>query len=387
VNDRILVVHAFFDVFGGAELLTLRFSQALMEQGFNVDLLTATPVDQDRIKGIFGDVKLPRVMVKRVKEVEYLSRLMPGRLMRLRRLVVYRKYLPIVEEAEREYDIVIDTQSNLPTPVDISYIHFPFSILPPLQATRRGGLRWTIYNQLVNLLARNYKTPRSGRVLANSTWTAHMVYRAYGVIPDILYPPVDVQYFNTVAGNTGREKLVVTISRFIPGKKLDGVLEVARELPDYTFIISGSTGPGSERIIEALKARKEQLGLINIEFKPNMLRKELRELLGEAMFYLHPEYTEHFGIAVVEAMSAGLVPIAYRDGGAWYDVVSQVSNILGYNNIEEVPRIIKTIEKNRELYIKLRERAIEVSKIFTYENFKKSLIEKVHYVLNIKKLK
>jgi len=118
-----------------------------------------------------------------------------------------------------------------------------------------------------------------------------------------------------------------------------------------------------------------------------MLRKELRELLGEAMFYLHPEYTEHFGIAVVEAMSAGLVPIVYRDGGAWYDVVSQVSNILGYNNIEEVPRIIKTIEKNRELYIKLRERAIEVSKIFTYENFKKSLIEKVHYVLNVKRLK
>jgi len=45
MNDRILVVHALFDVLGGAELLALRFSQALMEQGFNVDLLTATPVD------------------------------------------------------------------------------------------------------------------------------------------------------------------------------------------------------------------------------------------------------------------------------------------------------------------------------------------------------
>jgi Glycosyltransferase len=382
VSDRILVVHALFDVLGGGELFALRLTQALMEHGFNVDLLTATLVDQDKLREIFGDVKLPRIMVKRVKEAEYLSKLMPGRLVRLRRLVVYRKYLPIIEEAKREYDLVIDTQSNLPTPVDISYVHFPI-LLP----TRRGGLYWTIYNQLVDLLAGDCKNPRSGRILANSTWTAHMVYRVYGIIPDILYPPVDVEYFSTVAGNTNREKLVITISRFTPEKKLDGILEVARELPDYTFIISGSTGPGSERIIEALKARKEQLGLTNIEFKPNMPRQELREQLGEAMFYLHPEFTEHFGIAVIEAMAAGVVPIVYRDGGAWHDVVSKVSVILGYQSISEVPKIVRRLGENKDLYSKLRERSIELSKDFNYENFKKNLLEKARYVLRVKKLR
>jgi glycosyltransferase involved in cell wall biosynthesis len=104
------------------------------------------------------------------------------------------------------------------------------------------------------------------------------------------------------------------------------------------------------------------------------------------MFYLHPEFTEHFGIAVIEAMSAGCVPIVYRDGGVWYDIVSKISNILGYNNIEEVPKIIRVIEVNRELYTELRKKSIEVSKTFNYENFKKNLMEKVKYVLRIKKL-
>jgi glycosyltransferase involved in cell wall biosynthesis len=104
------------------------------------------------------------------------------------------------------------------------------------------------------------------------------------------------------------------------------------------------------------------------------------------MFYLHPEFPEHFGISVVEAMSAGCVPIVYRDGGAWYDLVSRISSTLSYISIKEVPEIINVLEKNRNLYEKLREISIEVSKNFNYENFRSNLVEKVNYVLKIKKL-
>jgi glycosyltransferase involved in cell wall biosynthesis len=289
-----------------------------------------------------------------------------------------------METARREYDIVFDTQSNLPTPVDISYIHFPAVL--ELTGIKRRGVRWAVYNQLIKYLAGRFKTPRSGRVLTNSTWTAHIVYTAHHVYPDILYPPVDIEYFNIVSQNDNREKLVVTVSRFTPEKKLDKIVKVAKMLPDHTFILVGSTGPGSEKIIESLNALKEQYRVYNVELKPNLPRRELRELMGEAMFYLHPEFSEHFGIAVVEAMSAGLVPIVHRDGGAWYDAVSKISDMLGYKDIEEAPRIIKTIEDNRDLYIRLREKAVEMSKQFNYGNFKKKLLEKVNYVLKIKKL-
>jgi glycosyltransferase involved in cell wall biosynthesis len=381
VSGRVLIVHALFDILGGGELFALKLTQALSEEGFNVEILTATSIDPGKLREIYGDVKLPKVMVKRVKEAEYLSKLMPGRLVRLRRLIIYRKYESIIEEAKEKYDLIFDTQSNLPTPVDISYIHFPM-----LLSTRREGLYWIIYDQLVKSLAGDYKIPRSGRVFVNSTWTAHMVYRVYGIIPDILYPPVDIEYFINISESSVREKIVVTISRFTPEKKLDKILDIARKLRDYTFIIIGSTGPGSNKVLEALNAKKDLLNTTNVEFKPNLPRYKLRDLLSKAMFYLHPEFTEHFGIAVIEAMSAGCVPIVYRDGGVWYDIVSKISNILGYNNIGEVPKIIRVIEVNRELYTELRKKSIEVSKTFNYENFKKNLVEKVKYVLRIKKL-
>jgi len=381
---RALVIHALFDILGGGELFALKLSEALIESGFEVELLTATPVDTVKLRDIYGDVEPPRTTVKRVREAEYLSKLMPGRLVRLKRLVVYREYESLMETARREYDIVFDTQSNLPTPVDISYIHFPAVL--ELTGVERRGVQWAVYNQLIKYLAGRFKTPRSGRVLTNSTWTAHMVYTAHHVYPDILYPPVDIEYFNIVSQNDNREKLVVTISRFTPEKKLDKIVKVAKELPDYTFILVGSTGPGSEKIIESLNALKEENQVYNVELKPNLPRRELRELMGRAIFYLHPEFSEHFGIAVVEAMSAGLVPIVRRDGGAWYDAVSKISDMLGYKDIEEAPRIIKTLEDNRDLYIRLREKAVEISKQFNYGNFKKSLLEKVNYVLKIKKL-
>jgi glycosyltransferase involved in cell wall biosynthesis len=384
MNLKALVIHALFDVLGGGELFALKLTQALMEQGFDVEVLTATPVDSGKLREIFGEVKIPRIMVRRVKEAEYLSKLMPGRLVRLRRLVVYREYSPVIEEAKKEYDLVIDTQSNLPTPVDISYMHFPTLI--ELTSVENKGFQWFIYNQLIKQLAGGFKNPRSGRILSNSTWTAHMVYKVHGVIADVVYPPVDIEYFAVVSNNDEREKLVVTVSRFTPEKKLDKILDVAKTLPDYRFIIVGSMGPGSDKILESLRVKKEQLGLTNIELKPNLSRRELRELLGKAMFYLHPEFPEHFGISVVEAMSAGCVPIVYRDGGAWYDLVSRISSTLSYISIKEVPEIINVLEKNRNLYEKLREISIEVSKNFNYENFRSNLVEKVNYVLKIKKL-
>jgi len=384
MKDRVLIVHALFDVLGGGEFFALKLSQTLAEQGFDVEILTATPVDQGKLRNIFGEVKTPRISVKRIKEAELLSKLMPGRLVRLRRLVIYRKLLPVIEEKKKEYDILIDTQSNLPTPVDISYMHFPTLI--EMTSVKNKGLQWFIYDQLVKQLARGFKNPRSGRILTNSTWTAHMIYKVHGVIADVVYPPVDVEYFTTVSNSYEKEKLVVTVSRFTPEKKLHKILDVARELPDYTFVVVGSTGLGSEKVIEDLKGRMDKLRLRNVELKPNLPRSQLRELLSKALFYLHPEFTEHFGIAVIEAMSAGCIPIVYRDGGAWHDAVSKVSEKLGYSNVSDAPKIIRQIEKERQLQEELRKRSIEVSKTFSYENFKKNLVEKVYYILKVKKL-
>ncbi|MEM1617932.1 MAG: glycosyltransferase, partial [Desulfurococcaceae archaeon] len=91
-------------------------------------------------------------------------------------------------------------------------------------------------------------------------------------------------------------------------------------------------------------------------------------------FYVHPQYQEHFGIAVVEAMSAGAVPIVYRDGGAWVDVVSNISHELGYTELDEVPAIIRKLESDHSKMTALREEAIKKSLEFRREVFQEKFL-------------
>jgi glycosyltransferase involved in cell wall biosynthesis len=240
------------------------------------------------------------------------------------------------------------------------------------------------YNSLLNhLLKQLCRLGRPKLILTNSSWTARWVLRAYGGNSPIkvLHPPVDVEYFLEVANEDTRENLIITISRFTPEKNLGEILKIAKSLKDYNFLLVGSVSKYSKPVIENLRNYIESEGLENVTLKFNIPRNELREILSKAKYYLHPPFPEHFGIAVVEAMSAGCIPIVYRDGGVWYDIVSKVSGSLGYNTIDEVVKIIKGLDNDKDTYIKLKEKSVEISKSFSYSNFKNKLLECINDVL------
>jgi glycosyltransferase involved in cell wall biosynthesis len=195
-----------------------------------------------------------------------------------------------------------------------------------------------------------------------------------------------VEYFSKIANNDRREKLVVTISRFNAEKRLDRIVDVAARLRDYTFVLIGSTYEYSSAVLHEIERKAREYRLDNVFVKTDLPRPKVLGYLRDARFYLHPPFPEHFGIAIVEAMAAGLVPIVYRDGGAWTDIVRYIDRRLGYSRVEEVPKIIKHLDADSDLYGELRSRSIRVSKMFSYENFKRSFVEKVDYVMRVKKL-
>jgi glycosyltransferase involved in cell wall biosynthesis len=259
----------------------------------------------------------------------------------------------------------------MPTGADIVYVHYPAL----LGTTSKSGLYWRIYDKLVQHMSKRL-LGKPKLVLCNSTWTVEKFKSVYkgDLNVNVLHPPVSVEYYGEVSGNTKRENIVVTVSRFTPVKNLERIVDVAKALGEFKFIIAGSKAKYSEPVIDKINAKIKEFRVNNVELLTDISRSELRNVLGTAKYYLHPPFAEHFGIAVVEAMSAGLVPIVYRDGGVWYDVVSRVSVMLAYSDISEVPSVIRKLKENMDLYVKLRERSIEISKLFSYENFKKKLL-------------
>jgi len=90
IKVNALIVHPYFEIIGGAEYLALQVSRVLMESGFNVEVLSATPVDVERLNRFFGNGRLPKITIKRVKTADHLSYLSPGRFVRLRKLFIYQ---------------------------------------------------------------------------------------------------------------------------------------------------------------------------------------------------------------------------------------------------------------------------------------------------------
>ncbi len=376
---KVGVFNALLELAGGSEKFALELCRALNELGHDAELITFCS-DWDALQrslSLLAPEYKPKLTAKPTPPTyNVLDSVLAGRFLRLKRLILASHLLKGLQNSD--YDILIDTSSNIPLDVDISYIHYP--------AGTGGGVIYAFYHVLVKFLSKFLEgDPRL--VLTNSSWTAEKVVALYPRLSGrvyVLHPPVDVEYFNEGLAY-GRERLVVTISRFTPEKNLDKVLDVAKELKEYEFVLVGSTAKYSEPVIKSLKNRIDGEGLGNVNIMVNLPRDELRKLLSRAKYYLHPQFAEHFGISVIEAMAAGCVPIVYRDGGAWYDVVSKVSDVLGYNDVAEVPNIIKRIDCGGDLYSALRDKSVEYSKKFNYEGFKKNLSNWVNCILRIKK--
>ena len=373
---RVAVFNAHLGLAGGGELVALNIAKALEEAGCRVDLVTYRfeVKDVERAFELLTPGYKPKSLV--VYDTPVLIKLLGvgGRFVRLRRLLLVNDFL---RRNRGKYDLIIDTSSNMPTKADIVYVHYP----TVLRTSNKSGLHWALYDKLVKYTSKRL-LGKPKLVLCNSSWTAEKFKSVYssGLRVEVLHPPVDVEYFSRVADKS-KENLIVTVSRFTPEKNLEKVVDVADKLREFKFTMIGNRAKYSEPVIDKIEKRVKELKTGNVELLFNVPRDRLREILGSAKYYLHPPYAEHFGISVVEAMSAGCIPIVYRDGGTWHDVVSKVSDKLGYNNIHEVSHIIREIEGNKELYEKLKERSLEVSCLFTYGEFKEKLLAHLESVL------
>ncbi|MGF1457362.1 MAG: glycosyltransferase [Alphaproteobacteria bacterium] len=125
---------------------------------------------------------------------------------------------------------------------------------------------------------------------------------------------------------------IVNVGRFDPdghSKRQDVVLEIFKAAlataPDLRLSLVGGAG-SSQSQTDYLALLKDQAKGLPVEFLVNASRSDLEQEIARSGIYLHacgfdqnlvaaPERQEHFGIAVVEGMMAGLIPIVFDNGG------------------------------------------------------------------------
>ena len=147
---------------------------------------------------------------------------------------------------------------------------------------------------------------------------------------EVLYPPVP----QAAVGGTAKQARILTVGRFFSGghnKRHDLLIKAFRVLhaqhgDGVEFHLAGSSMPDPQHMDYVGRLQELAVGL-PVVFHVNASPHLLDSLYQEAAIYWHgtglqedlrksPELAEHFGIAIVEAMSAGCVAFALNAGGA-----------------------------------------------------------------------
>ena len=229
-------------------------------------------------------------------------------------------YLPLMPIAIEQldvtgYDLVISSNTAVakgvivaPDALHLSYVHSPmryawdqqFEYLRSEHGLKGLLLRWLLHR----LRIWDHRTSAGvDHFIGNSGFIARRIAKAYRREAEVIYPPVDTEYY-VPGGMPGDD--YVAVSRLVAYKRIDLLLEAFRGLPDRKLVIVGD-GPEYARLKAAAGA--------NVEFTGFLPSEQMRDRLQRARAFLFAA-VEDFGIAPVEAMACGTPVIALRRGGA-----------------------------------------------------------------------
>ncbi|MDP3940885.1 MAG: glycosyltransferase family 4 protein [bacterium] len=222
------------------------------------------------------------------------------------------------------------------------------------------------------------------RIIYNSEFVMQSNSKLFKMPSEVLYPPVSPVPTST----RKKEKLILGVGRFTKGmnmKKQDFLIttfkSLSRNLRDWELILIGSVLDSDMDFLEKLKVMAKGC---RVKIILNPPHKTLVAYLERASIFWHaagfgedlsvyPERAEHFGIATVEAMSAGCVPVVFNGGGLREIVDDGVNGFL-YTSADQLESRTTELTADAALWRTLSKKAIDKAADFSPERFRKRLM-------------
>lgn len=378
----VVVVHPSLNRGGGAEKVCLAVIGALCRRGYRVRLATIDRTDWRFLEERFGELSRPF-------EEEFLIGSMPIRGKFSQAALTLSLFLPelFYQRMKNDCDLILNTYGELVDSVaDISYVnaipvrvvhHYPESGFSNSIVLRSIAQAYGFSLRAVDKLFRRKV------LLTNSTFTQGIVRRHLGRDSLVVYPPVDVERFKRIASFADRENVVATVSRLRLGKNLGLIPRIARLVKKGEFTILGLADQASQEAIEALTKGIGSLGAGDrVRLLINQPPQKLVDVLSSAKVFLHTQPMEAFGMAVVEAMAAGCVPVVPREGGPWFDILDGRQGEFGfsYGSSAEAANMIEVLLEDEDLRMEVSARASERAMAFDSSVFEGKILSVVDEV-------
>jgi len=365
---KIGIYAPYLETCGGGEKYICAIAEVLSED-HDVDLITCEKINTKELKERLN-INLGRVALRRIKIPTFFNKL-PY----LRQLV----RTMVISRITKEYDLFINQEH--------------FSVIPSL--AKRSVLICEVpptkQKSLFDIILALFFDPQLksyDKIVTNSFYTRRWVLKYYKKKVEVLYPPVDVNVFSPLS----KQNIILNVGRFFVGQHCKKQLEMvkifkelyteAKSLKTWEFHLVGGISTNIEDQKYLQRCLREAQGY-PIFFHINVPLRVLRELYGKAKIYWHatglyenegknPERMEHFGIAIVEAMSAGCVPIVINKGGPREIIRNGIDGFL-WNTPNELKEYTIKLVDDQALWKKMSEASIKRSREFSMERFRERL--------------
>ncbi|MFJ7971963.1 glycosyltransferase family 4 protein [Psychrobacillus sp. NPDC096389] len=186
-------------------------------------------------------------------------------------------------------------------------------------------------------------TPYSKRLLEGYGLTKPIVNISNGI--DLQYFTKNNQYskrFREKYGLGEHDKVIMSVGLYIERKGILDFVELAKSMPEYTFIWFGYT---NINVVSAkVKAAVETI-LPNLFFPGYVDREQLRDAYSGSDLFLFLTHEETEGIVLLEAL-AMKIPVLVRDIPIYEDWLTNKENVYKSNNFEQFQGTIKGIVNN-----------------------------------------
>lgn len=370
------------DVTGGAEQVVVTMAEVLSEH-HQVDLLHHGPrLTREHLARHCG-AQLSGVELRYLPpETEEVSWARPWR----RYLAERDRYA----EVTRRYDLLVASGVDLPPFCHARrgalFVHFPYfdrnATWPyacdgntPRQRLRQAYALWEWRKRF-----EGYQ-----QVLVNSGFTERYTRKWWGLESQVVYAPAKVDFRRTAKRNQ-----ILSVGRFATTGNSKKQLELMRTfcgmapgvLAGWQYLTVGGIGDVEEHraYFERVREAAEPCGAV---VRANVERRELDELYEQSRIFWHaagfgerlesPGLMEHFGIATVEAMAAGCVPVVLARGGQTEIVEHGVSGFL-WESLEELEHYTGLLLRDEALLARMSEAARRRAEFFSRDAFARRLL-------------
>jgi O-antigen biosynthesis protein len=329
---KIAVYNLHFAARGGGERRSAALAAHLCRE-HEVTLFVHSPLDKNEVRKLFG-IDLANVMVVELDQKDHLT------------------------EIARTYpDIFINNSHG--------------SSLPCIAP---AGIYMCMFPEAERIDLSSYHV-----ITANSDFTARWLLKKWGYRSEVVYSACQF-----MGPSSKKEKIILNVARFTQDtpsshhKRQDVLVEAFRKLVDehkqgWELHLVGNVGasPGDQAFVEQLRLASAQYP---VRILTGLNFERLRQEYRSAAIYWHatgfgsnedewPNRQEHFGMSIIEAMSAGAVPLAFDGGGPRESIRPGVNGYL-WTDKDELIQQTRDLVANTARLTCMSATAVEDSKKF-----------------------